>query len=436
MRLHFFSKIIRQINITRLCCSVIWGILFSFGTYWTTTLPEQLLFESFQLSKLEKYNPNFSKKNRNWNESVIMIDVHYDKIIAEEIERSISPIDNTPVIAPVGNVAVTDHRKLLELLKYLHTKSDYRFVILDIILDDDIPQEVDDSLRDLIIQMPRLLIPTPDDDNIRAISLLDKSGEVSYIKFKQQLTKFPYILDERKSLPLKMYEDLYRHEMNEHSFLFYKWYTDKEELCTSTLFLTYEFQPPISIQAQRDSKEYDIYQLGLGLLKEDSVSDRGLDELETKNKYILIGDFEEDIHQTIVGGMSGTAILFNAYLSLVNDKHRIGWPFIFFLLISLSALSYYTLSINPFEPPKTKPIIKSWPALLWTSLCRFIGWFYVKIGLFVGLICYVTYIWQNTIYNIFIISSCFVVLKWLNRINKAWNLRKNTIDFFNKWWLQ
>ena len=339
-----------HIKIKRIGWAAFWGILFSLVAYWTTTIPEPLLFESFKLSQLEKYNPHITNKDKNWNDSVTMIDVHYDKIMKKEFERLYSRIDEETYNLPIGDVAVTDHSKLLTLLKFLQGKN-YKYIILDIILDDDIPQECDDSLRQLISQMPRLLIPTPDNNNLKSISLMDKSGEVSYFKSKQEFSKYPYFLNGTKSLPLKMYEGLHGHNIIEHSFASFKWYTDKG-LCTSSIFLTYQFRPPTTINEQRESSNYDIYHLGLGLLYEDSITDRGLDDLDIENKYVLIGDYESDIHHTFVGDMSGTAILFNAYLSLVEGKHHIGWHIMIVIFLLLSSLSYYTLSINPFVPKK------------------------------------------------------------------------------------
>ena len=425
-------------KIIRITFAIVWGFLSTIVAYLTTTSPEQLPLESYKLSMLESCKealedvfPFCNKQSQNWNQSVTMIDVHYEKIMRPEYLHSISPTDGETITSLLGNVAVTDHSKLLKLLKYLQGKN-YKYIILDIIFDDNIPQECDDSLRHLISQMPRLLIPTPEIENFKARSISDKYGEVSYYQSNHELTKYPYFLDGKKSLPLKMYEELHGHNVNEHSAPFFKWYTD-DGVCTSTIFLTYPFRPPVPINDQMTSRDFVIHKLGKYL--EDSS---GLDNLEIENKYILIGDYISDIHHTFVGDLSGTAILFNAYIALVEGRHRIGWHIMIVIFLLLSSLSYYTLSLNPFVPKRPSPEIKSWPKLklLWGLVCRLWGWFYVKIGLFVGVFCCFTYIWQNTIYNIFITSSCLVVLKWLNRPWKAFITRKDCFDFFKKWWLQ
>ena len=357
-----------------------------------------------------------------------MIDVHYDKVIKTEYKPLYSRVDNKIHDEPIGNVAVTDHTKLLTLLQHLQGQN-YKFIILDIIFDDDIPQECDDSLKKLICQMPRILIPMTENDNLRITGLAEKCGEVSYFKVNQELSKYPYIINGNKSLPLKMYEELHGYHITEHSFAFYKWYTDKG-LCTNTKILTYQFKTPTTF----DDENSDIYRLGQDLLFFNDSVDRGLDDLDVENQYVLIGDFISDIHHTIEGDISGTTILFNAYISLVEGKHRIKWYCILFMFLFLSTLSYFTLS-SPYSSPKTKPDIKNWSNLFWESARRLFGWFYAKIGLVI-VFCYITYIYQNTIYNILITSACLVVLKWLNRFWKAKEMSNNLFDFFKLWWLQ
>lgn len=226
-----------------------------------------------------------------------------------------------------------------------------------------------------------------------------------------------------------MYEELHGYHITEHSFAFYKWYTDKG-LCTNTKILTYQFKTPTTF----DDENSDIYRLGQDLLFFNDSVDRGLDDLDVENQYVLIGDFISDIHHTIEGDISGTTILFNAYISLVEGKHRIKWYCILFMFLFLSTLSYFTLS-SPYSSPKTKPDIKNWSNLFWESARRLFGWFYAKIGLVI-VFCYITYIYQNTIYNILITSACLVVLKWLNRFWKAKEMSNNLFDFFKLWWLQ
>lgn len=63
-------------------------------------------------------------------------------------------------------------------------------------------------------------------------------------------------------------------------------------------------------------------------------------EIYFKNKIVIIGNFQEDIHTTTIGKMSGPVILANLYLSLINNHHIISAGWVIILLIVFSVLSY------------------------------------------------------------------------------------------------
>ena len=59
-----------------------------------------------------------------------------------------------------------------------------------------------------------------------------------------------------------------------------------------------------------------------------------------KDKIVVVGNFESDVHPTAVGKMSGPILLANMYLSLVNNQHLTNiWMFLV-VWLSFSALSY------------------------------------------------------------------------------------------------
>ena len=53
-----------------------------------------------------------------------------------------------------------------------------------------------------------------------------------------------------------------------------------------------------------------------------------------------MGDFTNDMHETVLNKMPGTLILLNNYLSLKLGYHRIHFIWAFLLLITFSILSY------------------------------------------------------------------------------------------------
>jgi hypothetical protein len=65
-----------------------------------------------------------------------------------------------------------------------------------------------------------------------------------------------------------------------------------------------------------------------------------------KNKFIIIGDFENDMHITYLGRMPGSLILWDAYLSLRNHYVTISFKWLFMLFVFYFSVSYWII-IHP-----------------------------------------------------------------------------------------
>ena len=259
-------------------------------------------------------------------DSVIMIDVHYDKQMVVERDEGM----------PNGMVPVTNRNKLLQLLTFLNERQDYRYIMMDVFLGKGVRQESDTALYHLIGKMPRIVIAKPMHVEIADSCLLAKAGTAQYgtAIWENDFVKFQYQTDSTKSMPLMMYEELTGRTIGK---LWGKWYTDRG-LARNSVILTYEF-----------CDEDMSWDLGTGLLG-DTIDNRPntpeLENLDTKGKYILIGDFEDDRHQTFLHDMSGTSILFNAYLTLLHQHHLISLGLIVLILVVFWLLAWLTITQN------------------------------------------------------------------------------------------
>jgi len=65
-----------------------------------------------------------------------------------------------------------------------------------------------------------------------------------------------------------------------------------------------------------------------------------------KNKFIIIGDSENDIHITYLGKMPGTLILWNSYLTLYKHQATISVKWLFMLFFFYFLISYWII-IHP-----------------------------------------------------------------------------------------
>lgn len=305
-------------------------------------------------------------------DSVVMIDVHYDKQMVVERDEGLAN----------GMVPVTSREKLLKLLNFLHERNDYRYIVLDVFLEKNVAQEGDSALYQLISKMPRIVIAKPLQGELADSRLNAKAGTAQYgtAIWENDFVKFSYQTDSTKSMPLLMYEELTGQTISKH---WGNWYTDKG-LARNSVILTYEF-----------CDEDMVWDLGTGLLG-DTIDGRAnvpeLQNLETKGKYILIGDFEGDRHQTFLYDMSGTTVIYNAFLTLLHQHHVISFSLILSIFIVFWLLAWLTITQNEkFE---------------W--LCSFFG-----IPSYLFLLSLLIYLIAREAYDVLVATTLFWILKGL-----------------------
>lgn len=319
---------------------------------------EKVLFKKFELFK--QLTSVGNEEQISMLDSVLLIDTHYAQTLVYEYEGKDT----------IGKVPVTDRHLLLQLLQHLSKDTTYKYILLDIFFSKDVRQEEDTTLFHLIASMPRICISMPEDEDIADSCLIPKVGEVGYYitQWENDFVKYPYLQNGKKSLPLKMYEDLTGQTISCHGIF------DKA-LVRSSVFLTYDF------------REYNFKKFGLekrGLLNK--ISKRNY----AKDKYVLIGDYKEDIHSTYIDDkMPGVIINFNAYLALSKGHHRINGWLIFLLFAAFFLLVHQTLIQSKFT------------------------WLFMWIGypLYLTIICFAVYYFFNEVYDILIVTSLFYLLK-------------------------
>jgi hypothetical protein len=123
------------------------------------------------------------------------------------------------------------------------------------------------------------------------------------------------------------------------------------------------FSPQYYIRPEQlmETKEYPYFNLGelLVLSGDSSFYNKFL-----QNKFIVVGNFETDVHETPIGSVPGTLILLNTYLSLLNGKHQPGvWWFIV-LFALLFVINTYIFFGKIRMPEIAKKRTKWWQVLI------------------------------------------------------------------------
>lgn len=302
---------------------------------WHTPLgTEKATLQWFDWVSQKVYGP---KPPSTMADSVLLVDVHYDKRLV--IERDADG-------CPIGRLPVADHDKLYRLLRYLE-QQDYRYILLDIFFDKAISEPQDSSLYSLIARMPRLGIALPPDSlEIATEQMKPKAGVATYSTalWENDFVKYRFFSDDSiKSLPLKMYEEMTGRIIEPGRFVA----TDGNAWVRTSAFLTFE------LTNDNDRKRYKHYNLGDivgdsldGVVYEPMLNS---EDFPVSGKYILIGDFKDDRHNTFRGPMSGTFINFNAYLTLLQGHHRLSFWLLLILGVAFWALAFITIHHSSFS---------------------------------------------------------------------------------------
>lgn len=394
----------------RIISSLFISIGFLLFSYWVTNLHLPISGEKILLTKLEVLHDYLWPRDNKIIDSVLFVNVTYDKELRPVYDKSPDGID----IAPAGRIPITDRHKLLKLLQYLQEKDDYKYILLDVFFGDDVKTEWDEALFSTIISMPRIVIPYHKDATIADERLIQKAGLADYLTtfLESDFVKFPYLCDTEQSIPVKMYEEITGRKIKKHGFF----YTDGLYLVRSSIILTFDLLANETYVSDgvNDVKVWN--NLGMDLLDDtipemDAIGDNLLYTIPemTQNKYIVIGSFQgDDMHKTFLGEQSGAVIIFNAFISLLHRHHIVSIFLIIILFVTFFVLSYLTLSKMQLKD-KLGELAKSSQNKMLRRCLKVLSWIcsWVGFSFFLSVLCVITYVTLGETYDILITSTLF-----------------------------
>jgi len=246
---------------------------------------------------------------------------------------------------PVGNQPITDRKKLAMFFDRLNKRPDsYKYLVCDIFFKDS--STFDSLLNSKIKDLKKCIFPYHiSDSGAVEIPIFNvNKGLADYRSIQYVFMKYPLIGgDTLKSLPLKMYEDLSGKQFVKKGLFSYL----GGKPCFSNMVVDFKLRYYELLDRNSDVM-YNLVNLGDLLRMNDTIFYKSIN-----NKIILIGDyFEKDLHQTLFGKMSGTLILLNIYLSLVNRENIISVGLIILLFIGFFAISFDLFSSSDIKERK------------------------------------------------------------------------------------
>lgn len=279
----------------------------------------------------------------------LFINTNYDNMLVNNLDE---------YGFPMGNIVISDREKLNELFLKFNKHQLHEYILCDVFFENSSP--FDKDLSKTISKLNNFIIPRKDSlrkmlpdfryGNLGLGSVI-VSGDIFY-KYRMFSSSI-----NGKSVPLKMYEKL--NTVQYKSFGVFGILDEK--------LVFNDFVPDLQINNYDiyENEKYPLYNLGDVLqLKKDSF--RSL----VKDKIVVIGNYDTDVHQSIYGEISGPLILVNAFLALEKSANVISVGLVFFLLIIFFMFSYFVQS----EQKKTKNFFSKIPVfgVLITTMSYFL----------------------------------------------------------------
>jgi hypothetical protein len=292
-----------------------------------------------------------------------------------------------------AKIVITDRQKLARLFHILNEHPlEYKYILCDIQFSDASPQ--DTMLKPEIEKAIRCIASSSMQDHHLTQPIFNlKNGCTSYpVADDDVLVKVPvFIEDTIKSLPVAMYEELTKHQfIRRGKFPF----LDGKPAFGSIIPEMY--YRPHDIEMHDTSSPYllNLWQV---------LIDPNAFEHLLKNKYIIIGDFKADAHNTYYGNIPGPLILFNTFLTLKERSDTISLWWVLFLFVVYSMISYRVVFRNHNREIVNKVFGKN--RLFGRYIAKFIS--YLGIFICISLVSY--FIFKRFVSVFYIVSYLTLV---------------------------
>jgi len=325
--------------------SLVCALILSVSSYLMENQPYELSDRSFLFYAIEM---PFRQWTHEFEQKVKFISVSHD--------RQLVPLDTGDL--SLGNNDITDRGKLLQFFERLEReKANYKAIMLDIRFEKEFVTDVDAALYKKISEMRDIVVAHHQTDfmnkyEIADSILLGKTGFADYqqVAYENDFFRYPFLQNYGPSLALRLYDMIRGQKTSIRKLPHLPIYWSNRHLCANSplLPISGDVYDKFSAPQKRNEKNnfdehYNYYEdLGADWL---CWEDRNW-ALEFDNAYIVIGDFENDVHDTYAGPRSGAFINWLAYLYLESGSHILSWSYVFFMFVFYFALIFMMFYMN------------------------------------------------------------------------------------------
>lgn len=278
------------------------------------------------------------------------------------LDKQLVPVTDSVFGDTLGYMAVTDREKLLHFLQ-IASLSDYKYIFVDIRFERGISTESDEELFGLIASMPRIVVSThrrTDDYEFVGGPLSTKVAYADYrTTFLSGFSRYEFLQNGCASVALQMYRDLCGGDIERHGIV----YTSGGRLCNNMRFIPMDGVVPAGSYGPDGEIRYPYLSSQImELYTETELLDM------MRDRYVIIGDFDNDVHQTYIGNVPGASLSFEAYRVLAGGGHLVNWMCVAILAVINALVCLVVISDrkSAFLSRIKSPVVK--------FICTIVGW--------------------------------------------------------------
>ncbi|MCH5240788.1 MAG: CHASE2 domain-containing protein [Muribaculaceae bacterium] len=236
----------------------------------------------------------------------------------------------------IGFIAITNRELLAEYLNLIK-KSGYKYIFLDIRFEDGTESEDDSLLFATMSDLDGFSFSLHRDiGSIVPDSLLHKGTYSDYRgNFRDGFTRYELLQDNHESTPWRMYSVLEGKPKIEYNGIYYH---DNGHLVYNMVFPSF-YLNDTEHEGEKGREKYHY-------LSYELERDPEALKAEAQNKIIVIGDFENDKHQTYMGEVPGPLLSVRTYQALKKGVYRFSWvcfgitSVVYFLILYFLLVKY------------------------------------------------------------------------------------------------
>lgn len=274
-------------------------------------------------------------------EDAYFVNVGYDKQV---IDAQVSPLES-------GRMVITDRKVLLDFLN-IAEHADYKYIFLDIRFEKGFETAYDSALFAKIAGMRDIVCahhyePLKDEKGnqyngfeIADSALLPKCAYNDYYTtvLSSNFTRYAYLQEGRPSIALRMYQDIDGKTVRQHGLL----YCNDGTLCENCPYIPIKGGVSAVTDTVTTAQYYNLGPFLMTLPEQQLIEDM-------KGKIVVVGDFDEDIHDTYMSMQPGPYLTYLAYKYLAQGNNKVSIPVLIFLIPVYFLIVLYALLQRPIK---------------------------------------------------------------------------------------